>query len=244
MHPFRFEFTHRSFLCSLIAGAGMSAALAHPLPDLPVRAHFQTDGSVEIRVEVDPRCFEPDPEAEGYIMKGQIENLTPEEVRAMEATANQFIEQRLRFLFDPQGEMKPKFTWKFQKLGDKGDLEDPADGVVLIGSWKPVGLSGATSYRLQALELTPEKMGIPLNVLFLNFIGGQQADRFGVLFPGETSFGLDLASLPKSASVDAAPETAGELADSERPAFGRLPLMLAGVVALAVVAWGLSRVVR
>jgi hypothetical protein len=49
-----------------------------------------------------------------------------------------------------------------------------------------------TGYRIEALDLTPEKMGSPLNVLFVNFIGGKQIERYAVLYPGETSFTLDL----------------------------------------------------
>ena len=49
-----------------------------------------------------------------------------------------------------------------------------------------------TGYRIEALAMTPGKMGAPLNVMFLNFIGGKPVERYAVLFPGETSFTLDL----------------------------------------------------
>lgn len=179
--------------------ACVTMGFGHPLPDLPVRSHFSGDGTAEIRVEVDPRSFEKDPEAEGYIMKAIIDRLTPEEVAEMKAQAAKFVSERLRFHFDPIGVVTPEFTWEFQKLGDKGALVDPADEIVLIGSWQVRGLSGMSAYRLEALPMAPEKMGIPLNVVFLNFIGGRQVERYGVLFPGETSFSLDLVDLAKNA---------------------------------------------
>ena len=242
MHHFYVSIPFRSALVPLLIGALISVSVAHPLPDLPVRSHFQPDGTAEIRVEVDPRCFEADPEAQGYIMKGQIDNLTPDEVREMEATANRFIEQRLRFLFEPRGEMKPTFTWKFQKIGDKGDLADPADNVALVGSWKPEGLAGQSNYRLQALDITPEKMGIPLNVVFLNFMGGQQVERYAVLFPGETSFAVDLKALSKPAEAGGAePKAPGGAEASEANAGGSLmPWVLIGGIALVGVFWVLK----
>ena len=66
------------------------------------------------------------------------------------------------------------------------------DETVLVGSWKTQVIAGMTGYRIEALALTPGKMGAPLNVMFINFIGGKQVERYGVLYPGETSFTLDL----------------------------------------------------
>ncbi|MCB1092193.1 MAG: hypothetical protein KDL87_11715 [Verrucomicrobiae bacterium] len=171
---------------------------AHPLPDLPVRSYFLEDGSVEIRVEVDPRCFEKDPEAEGFLMKAMIDNLTADEQAEMKTQAEKFVGERLRFLFDPKGELKPQFDWEFRKLGDSSPLLYVADEVVLVGVWKLKQREGISAYRIEALELTPEKMGIPLNVNFLNFVGGKQVERFAVLFPGETSFAFDVGSLKET----------------------------------------------
>ncbi len=174
-------------------------AWAHPVPDLPVRSHFASDGNAEIRIEVDPRGFSENPEAINYFQKGAIESLPPEKVRQMKDTADLFVGQRLRFFFDPIGEVKPKITWEFKKLGDGGipfETDDATllkgDETVLVGSWKTQVIGGMTGYRIEALPLTPGKMGAPLNVMFVNFIGGRQVERYGVLYPGETSFTLDL----------------------------------------------------
>ena len=190
----------RTVLFAILACLCRTIAVAHPLPDLPVRSYFHEDGTAEIRVEVDPRSFDKDPEARGYLSKADTDRLTPAEVGQMKAQADIYTRQRLRFHFEPLGEVKPEFAWEYQKLGDKGALVQPADEVVLIGSWKPGGLVGMSGYRLEALELGPDKLGIPLNVVFLNFIGGQQVERYAVLFPGEKSFALDLTSMAKTAA--------------------------------------------
>jgi len=183
----------------LLVLAFVCPARSHPVPDLPVRSHFHTGGGAEIRVEVDPRCFEADPEQVDYYQKEKIESLSADEVQKLKAKADVFVGERLRFFFDPVGELKPAFVWEFQKLGDGGvpfETDDKTllkgNETVLVGSWKTSVVAGITGYRIEALALTPEKMGAPLNVMFLNFIGGRQVERYAVLYPGETSFTLDL----------------------------------------------------
>jgi len=181
----------------LLCVAGI--ARSHPVPDLPVRSYFALDGSAEIRIEVDPRGFTNDPESVNYYQKAAIESLAPEKVQQMKDTAELFVGQRLRFFFDPIGEVKPKLVWEFKKLGDGGipfETDDPnllkGDETVLVGSWKTQVIAGMTGYRIEALPLTAGKLGVPLNVMFVNFIGGKQIERYAVLYPGETSFTLDL----------------------------------------------------
>ncbi len=177
----------------------MGSARAHPVPDLPVRSHFHPGGRAEIRVEVDPRCFEADPEQVEYYQRERIDRLSAGEVQQMKQKADTFVSERLRFFFDPVGELKPSFAWEFQKLGDGGvpfetDDKDLLKGgeTVLVGSWTTNVVPGMTGYHIEALPLTPQKMGVPLNVMFFNFIAGRQVERYAVLFPGETSFTLDL----------------------------------------------------
>ena len=177
----------------------MARVWSHPVPDLPVRSHFDPSGGAEIRVEVDPRCFEADPEKVDYYQKDRIGALSADEIKKLHEKADVFIRERLRFLFDPIGEVKPAFVWDFKPLGDGGVPFETDDKVllkgtetVLVGSWKATVVQGMTGYRIEALPMTPEKMGAPLNVMFHNFIGGKPVQRYAVLFPGETSFTLDL----------------------------------------------------
>ncbi|MDF1811933.1 MAG: HupE/UreJ family protein [Verrucomicrobiales bacterium] len=165
---------------------------AHPIPDLPVRSWFNEDGSVEIRVEVDPRSSTDDPEALDYYLKSHIEELNEAEIQEMKDRADMFTRQRIQFLFAPDGAKTPNFTWEFRKLADEPWLA-PDDITVLVGSWK-FQLDGETKYQIRALELDDFSMGIPLNVVYLNFLNKIQTERYAVLFPGETSFSLDLTT--------------------------------------------------
>jgi hydrogenase/urease accessory protein HupE len=194
-----FRHLRSSLATALLAPAFLATVWAHPVPDLPVRSHFAIGGDAEIRVEVDPRCFEADPEKINFYQKEVIEKLPVEEVKKMKARADAFVAERLRFFFDPVGELKPAFVWDFKQLGDGGvpfETDDKTllkgDETTLVGSWKTTVVQGMTGYRIEALPMTPGKMGIPLNVVFLNFIGGRQVERYAVLYPGETSFTLDL----------------------------------------------------
>ena len=199
MSPNSFLLPRPLFTVLIFVLALASRAWSHPVPDLPVRSHFSTGGGAEIRVEVDPRCFDPNPESVEYYQKERIEGLSAAEVKQMKERADGFVAERLRFLFDPVGEVKPRFTWEFRNLGDGGIPFETDDATllkgnetVLVGSWKTSVVAGMTGYRIEALPLSPEKPGVPLNVMFLNFIGGQQVKRYAVLFPGESSFTLDL----------------------------------------------------
>jgi hypothetical protein len=145
---------------------------------------------VEIRIELDPRCYEPDPEAVEYYLKNQIEKLDEATVKEMQSKASQFIDQRLRFIFEPNGVKIPTFNWEIRKIGDEA-WDDPDAETVFVASWK-FQLEGEKSYQLQALKMGENSKGIPLNVVFVNYLNGVQAERYAVLFPGETSFALDL----------------------------------------------------
>ncbi|HWB05698.1 MAG TPA: HupE/UreJ family protein [Verrucomicrobiales bacterium] len=212
-----------SWAALLLLVAFIGSAWSHPVTDIPVRSRFQTGGEAEIRVEVDPRYFEADPEKLDYFQKETIDSLSADEVQKMKAKADLFVQQRLRFFFDPVGELKPVFVWEFQKLGDGGVPTELVDTsilkggeTVLVGSWRMRVVAGMTGYRIESLPMTPEKMGLPLNVKFFNFIGGRQVERYAVLFPGETSFTLDLTEqgifptsgvrTPGSVGVEARPE--------------------------------------
>ena len=203
------------FLLSAVAGA-------HPVPDLPIRSYFESGGKLEIRVEVDPRCFADDPEQVDYMTREAAEGLSEEDVRELHEKADLFISQRLRFLFKPVGELKPEFVWKFANLGDGSKpLEDGDPSIlegnetVLVGSWKTNIVSGMAGYQVAALEVKEGKMGIPLNVPFLNYIDGKQQERYMVMFPGEESFVFDISGVAAGAdATEPDPDAVGMEADA------------------------------
>ncbi len=198
------------FLALLLLGVTVSLS-AHPVPDIPVRSYFNADGHAEIRVEVDPRSFEVNPEEHDYLTKTATDSISPEDLGVLEVKANAFVSSRLKYHFEPLGEVKPEFSWSFQKLGDKGALVNPDDSSVLVGSWKTTLPRGLSGYRLESLKLT-DPAAIPMNVNFLNFLDGKQVERYAVLFPGETSFLLDLTALA-APMPDASPDSVGQSAD-------------------------------
>ena len=187
----------------LLAGS----AHAHPVPDILVRSFFARDGQAEIRVEVDPRSFEANPEEHDYLEKSA---LAASSLAAMGGQAERFLASRVNFQFEPLGQVKPEFVWTFAKLGD-GPLENPDDPAVLVGSWKTTLPKGLSGYRIESLKLS-DPAAIPMNVVFLNHLDGKQIERYAVLFPGEKSFLLDLTGLAAplpGASPGAVGATAG-----------------------------------
>ncbi len=188
------------------------AALSHPVPDLLVRSYFSPGGKAEIRVEVDPRSFEAHPEEHDYLEKTAIESIDEAGLKAMGQTAERFLGARLKFHFEPLGEVKPVFSWAFAKLGDSGELANPDDPAVLVGSWTTTLPEGLSGYRIESLKLT-DPAAIPMNVVFLNHLDGRQIERYAVLFPGETSFLLDLTGLA-APRPGASPGAVGQKAGS------------------------------
>lgn len=189
-----------------------SAAVAHPVPDVLVRSHFSSNGEAEIRVEVDPRSFEANPEQHDYLQKSAAESVDPQTLGTMGETATRFLAGRVKFLLEPIGEVKPEFEWAFAKLGD-GPLEKSDDPAVLVGSWKTTLPKGLSGFRIESLKLT-DPAAIPMNVVFLNHLDGKQIERYAVLFPGEKSFLLDLTGLATPLPA-ASPEAVGVKAGNE-----------------------------
>ena len=187
--------------CLLLLGFG-ARLVAHPIPDLPVRSSFQADGTCLIEVEVDPRCFEPDPNMAPSVLFGEFQQGVGEDRRASwKAQAKEFVARSVEFFFEPQGAFHPEFEFNF--TGQEGaPLKNADDIVVLSGAWRTRLPEGMKGYRIRATE------GGKLCVLFLNTLQGQAVRRIAVLFPGETSFLLDPAAAPPGPADEEAAESA------------------------------------
>lgn len=177
-------------------------ALAHPLPEIPVRTDFDGVGGCVIQVEIDPRSFEPDPNVAPSLTKADFD-LTPEPRReAMKKQAVEYIHRVVKWQFEPQGAFVPEFTFTFGGQDGK-KLEYPEDVVVLRGVWSGKSPAAATGY-----SYTATKDG-QLSVILHHTAKGTPVERFQVLFPGETSYVLDMRTwLPRTAAP--APITAKE----------------------------------
>lgn len=184
------------FVLALITICTITQTWAHPLPDIPVRASFEENGSCRIQVEVDPRCFEADPNKAPSLWYEELKNLPEADQTALKTKAHAYILQAAAFSFEPMGRLVPEFVFEFTTHGGK-PLVESGDIVVLTGTWKPTIPAGIQGYRLHALPTGT------MSVLFLNKLKGAEVERMQVLFPGESSYLLDLTGL--SAAAPAGP---------------------------------------
>lgn len=226
-----------ALICGLLGLATFS--VAHPLPDVAVRANFESGGAWMLQVEIDPRSFEPDPNVAPYLTNADLGVTPAEQKDKLKAKAREYIQRVVAVVLDPIVEVKPDFTWEFTGM-ENAALKLPEDPVMLTGTWKTQIPAGTTGYSIKAL---PEGT---LSVLYHNTALGKKIERFQILFPGETSYVLDLRSFqprtPAPALVTAAPD---ELpADAMCPMCGTgggsstLAAALVSAIALiALVAW-------
>lgn len=172
------------------------SALAHPIPDIPVRASFEAGGKCVIQVEVDPRCFDSDPNLAPSLLQEEWLKMPEDQRAALKTQARDHVQKVVAFYFEPLGRQAPELGFDFTTHGGQ-PLAKADDVVVMTGTWRTTVPAGIQGYRIKAL---PEGK---LSVLFLNTLDGRQVERMNVLFPGETSFLLDLTG-----SSAAKPETA------------------------------------
>lgn len=159
--------------------------LAHPLPDVAVRANFEQNGDWMLQVEIDPRSFEADPNVAPYLTNADLGVTAPEQKEKLKEKAREYIKRVVEVVLDPVVEVKPDFTWDFTTM-ENVPLKQPEDPVMLTGTWRGKIPDGTTGYSIKALPTGT------LSVLYHNTALGQKIERFQILFPGEPSYVLDL----------------------------------------------------
>ena len=164
------------------------SALTHPVPDIPVRGFFKSDGTTTIQVEVDPRCFEENPENTPYLQNWAVKEMTKKEREEFNAQAGALIARSVHFRFEPVGQFNPEFLYRYATLGGKPLGKDIETPVVILAEWKTKIPRGMRGYRIKALPKGK------FSVNFVNFLDGKPQD-LNVLFPGEASYELDLTKL-------------------------------------------------
>jgi hypothetical protein len=182
---------------------------AHSIPEIPVRTEFKTGGQMELSIEIDPRNWESSP-AEAPSLEFKTFMLQPQSKKdAQIARTKQFIADSIEFTFEPLGNVQPDFTWDFVAETGK-PLLAMTDAVVARGKWKTTVPAGITGWKIRS------KPGHKVSVVFINTINGQAHPRVPVLFPGESSFTLDLTGLtagkptqPSAGSVSAHADNSG-----------------------------------
>lgn len=174
-------------LCFALA----SFAIAHPVPDVPLRSFFEADSTAVIKIEVDTRCFSEDPETEPYLLLNQYLRMSQAERDQLRLQALDYARRTVKISFEPPGVGQPEWKFEFTTFRS-GQLTGADDPVMLTGSWRLEDLGGRTGYQVRAL--TEGK----LSVLFLNYYQGEVLRGIQVLFPGESSRVLDLTDLAEA----------------------------------------------
>ena len=185
-------------------------AFAHPTPDIPVRSSFGADGSVTIRVEVDPRCFAADPLNEPYLENALLQSFEQEKKAELFLRTEKLIMDSIEFWMYPVGQVLPDFKMKFSTFSNKeltwnqGDraantLQCAETPVVITAEWK------TDASRLSAYQIKAKKAG-KFSIRFINELSGQE-QPLNVLFPGEASYKLDLTSWAESVGAKASQAT-------------------------------------
>jgi hypothetical protein len=178
-----------------------SMAVAHPIPDVPVRSTFPGDGTCGIQVEVDPRSFDLDPEIAPYLLHSALKAMPEAERVGLLSQVAEFVKKTVDFHFEPSGAFTPEFKFEFTTHNAQPLTKDE-DPVMMTGNWSGAVPTGSQGYRIAA---RPEGK---LSVLFLNNLRGKEVSRMMVLFPKEKSFVLDLIGN----SHELPPETAAAAA--------------------------------
>jgi hypothetical protein len=178
--------SHALFFAAVLTFGGI--ALAHPEPDIPVRGHFQKDGTCIVTVEFDPRCFSKTPITEPYVLKKDLDAYTPEKRQELITKASDAALKWVALKFEPSGFVTPSFTFEFTTLNEAPFAKDD-DPVMIHGTWKTTIPAGSTGWRVRATKETP------FALIFRNFLDGVEQPKFNVLFPGETSFVQSLTEL-------------------------------------------------
>ncbi len=185
----------RAALGAWLLLALVPVALAHPIPDVPLRSFFEADGSAVIKIELDTRCFSQDPEAEPYLFLEEYLLLSELERDRLRDQARAYTEKVLQLSFEPGGAARPEWEFEFTTFRGR-PLARADDPVMLTGAWRLKDLSGLTGYQASSLSEAE------LSLLFLNYYRGEILRGIQVLFPGETSRVLNLSNLAEAETGD------------------------------------------
>jgi hypothetical protein len=183
--------TLRHLLCALLFLI-TSSAFAHPVPDIPVRGTFTSGGAATVSVEVDPRCFDANPTDAASLTFATFRTLPAARQAELREQAGALVARSVDFFFEPVGRVQPEFAFEFTGAG-RAALGKDDDVVVLTGTWQTKIAAGLTGWKIRA------NPGLKLSVVFQNVIDNRAHPRLAVLFPGETSYTLDLTALSSQA---------------------------------------------
>ncbi len=161
-------------------------AFSHPIPDIPVRSFFAGDGTATIQVEVDPRCFAPDPLHEPYLMKAVLQAMGGGGKAQLFSRTKELIARLITLRATPDGPFQPEFDLRFTAFGDEElTARLPWDTPVVITGESKVDASHWEDFQVAS------RKEMPFSVQVINMVKGER-QPLQVLFPGEESRALDL----------------------------------------------------
>tara|TARA_Y100000588_G_scaffold331361_1_gene368960 strand:+ start:235 stop:1521 length:1287 start_codon:yes stop_codon:yes gene_type:complete len=180
------------FLLSIATSFGLLQG--HPIPDIPVLGSFDSNGSMTISVEIDPRCFSQDPEKEPFLQREAFDKLDANERNTLVENAQNLMASSLRVRFNQGNWFLPAFRYEFVGKSLES-LEAEEEVFFLRGTSRHSTDANVTSYQIQSQETSE------YDLVFMNALNGRAQKRVNVLWPGEESFILDLASLSTDAAT-------------------------------------------
>jgi hypothetical protein len=185
-------------------------ALAHPIPDIPVRTAFQEGKPTQVQVDINPRVFEADPNKAPSLIKSAFDLMPEAERQTLKTKAAAYIVQCLGFYIEPQGQLQPQFTFDFCTL-EGLPLAKADDPVVMTGT-AILDTTKMTGYSIGSLG------GNNLNVRVHHTINGLRVKRFQILFPTERSHPMTLASETTTEPLHLIPDSDPDDLETETPA--------------------------
>ncbi|MEK9772753.1 MAG: HupE/UreJ family protein [Opitutae bacterium] len=174
-----------SLLC-VVCNFFVSSLAAHPIPDLPIFGKFDENGSSQIEVEIDPRAFSDDPEAEPFLTVSALDELNASSRQDLLDQAIELLECSLEIRINAQDWYLPDFDYEFVETIN---MDENNETIIFIRAHSQISRENNASYQIRAMETAA------LDLIFTNQINGTPHRRVNVLFPGEESFVLPLPAL-------------------------------------------------
>jgi hydrogenase/urease accessory protein HupE len=161
-------------------------SIAHPIPDLPVFGSFDNNGTSNILIEIDPRGFAEDPEAESFLTSDTLNDFNISERNDLLEQAKGLIKKSLLIRLNEEPWNLPEFEYGFSEPRMVEFSDAP---IILLEATAKLSRETNATYQIKAKE------SAPLDLIFTNRLNGIPHRRVNVLFPGEESFALRLPPL-------------------------------------------------
>ena len=182
-------FNNRAFLSALIVLFSFGPffpSIAHPIPDLPVFGSFDDNGTSKILIEIDPRGFAEDPEAESFLTSDNLNDFNISERNDLLEQAKELVKKSLLIRLNEEPWNLPEFEYGFSEPRMVEFSDAP---IILLEATAKLSRETNATYQIKAKE------SAPLDLIFTNRLNGIPHRRVNVLFPGEESFALRLPPL-------------------------------------------------